>query len=709
MEVVTKEIEIIQNSNGIAHELTIDPKDTGTVIKALVSGIYTNPLKTILVEYVQNALDSHRAAKTEAPVKVILPSRETPAYIVEDWGIGMSETDVLNLLAKVCASNKRNSVYAGGFGIGFYAASAYCDSFTFRIRQNGIESLWVAGFGSGSGALVKLQEKKTKKPNGVRIEIPIELGDIDKIHNIVNDGLYAWIAGIEVYNADGTQVNTRARFQKISEGIYNKPNTSNAEVHILVGGLPVCIWSIKDLLAYAEEKLKHGEISDWQLQDRVYCDCHQVIPIYLAVDDAEITTNRENCRLTPVLAIKILTEVSRRQAQYLNELSKQITISDSFFKLGSMLQGGNALGFTLKCILERKIKERFSEIFNNTKWHLSWVEHKKSIALESIYYIFTERHKKIIIRRKSNKKKIPHNQLSEEVHQGTYTYWATPQSYNLAKEVIRVAQALGIDVEIAYTPKNPAENPERKRILMKLPGSSVVPINNLHEIEKHGGKIFNLVIKEDFLDVKYARKYLEKTTIPLLNKNTYILFSKQPVPGIQQLSQYFSFIKDLDELIPHLAKIYWNKKLVFPDGTWDGTELPIWEGISEKQYINFIKQHFRQTELSVCVNHARELRNAYKKIKSYLNSKRAMEFGKITLEQLIRFYSFALRRDHIGLEEKSRMERLCHLSYKEPISCQLINVIVSQPNCDYKLLNYILNYFKSKPLNKDETPVTGNL
>ena len=72
MQVKTAPIEIVGNSNTIRHNLTIDPKDVGTVIKALVTGIYTNPLRTILIEYVQNALDAHRAAEETKNVKITL-------------------------------------------------------------------------------------------------------------------------------------------------------------------------------------------------------------------------------------------------------------------------------------------------------------------------------------------------------------------------------------------------------------------------------------------------------------------------------------------------------------------------------------------------------------------------------------------------------------------------------------------------------------
>lgn len=106
MQVKTAPIEIVGNSNTVRHNLTIDPKDVGTVIKALVTGIYTNPLRTILIEYVQNALDAHRAAEEYKNIKITLPSHDNPNYIVEDWGVGLTDQEIYGLLSKICASNK---------------------------------------------------------------------------------------------------------------------------------------------------------------------------------------------------------------------------------------------------------------------------------------------------------------------------------------------------------------------------------------------------------------------------------------------------------------------------------------------------------------------------------------------------------------------------------------------------------------------------
>jgi len=311
MKIATSPVSVVAPEEVVKHDLSIATENVGTIIKALISGIYTNPLRTILIEYIQNALDSHRAVRQRKNISVTLPTFRKPVYVVEDYGLGMSEDDVRRLLASVCASGKKSDKFVGGFGIGFYAASAYCDSFTFRIRKDGTESEWAAAFGEGSGTLLRLSKKKTSQPNGVRVEIPIRETDIMKFNKFVSDGLFAWTKGIGFTTGDGESVAANP-FTKY--GRLHLDTTGQSRVHITVGGIPVetiPVSSVLQTVSQMPEALRGLLVNNKLLTcfkhewHRMGFAFHYDIP----VKEAKLSTNREKIFLTDAQYADILTYV----------------------------------------------------------------------------------------------------------------------------------------------------------------------------------------------------------------------------------------------------------------------------------------------------------------------------------------------------------------------------------------------------------------
>lgn len=56
-DIETAAVNVI-GTDVLTHKLSISSENIGVLIKAFVTNIYTNPKKTLLTEYVQNALDN---------------------------------------------------------------------------------------------------------------------------------------------------------------------------------------------------------------------------------------------------------------------------------------------------------------------------------------------------------------------------------------------------------------------------------------------------------------------------------------------------------------------------------------------------------------------------------------------------------------------------------------------------------------------------
>ena len=206
-------------------QFTIDAKHFSHIANLLSKKMYSNPIKTIMTEYVQNALDTHRNIHSNKKIKIILPSQTFLWYIVQDFGEGMSKNFILNNLIKYGMSTKTqtNKLY-GGFGIGFKASAIYCDNFTMIVNYNNIKYVYDVTNHEGSGNITLLYEEPTNECNGTTIKIPVNINDVTKFNQIYNDGIYQLLYDkIDVYqyiNSECKKLSIKNEFININEYTY---------------------------------------------------------------------------------------------------------------------------------------------------------------------------------------------------------------------------------------------------------------------------------------------------------------------------------------------------------------------------------------------------------------------------------------------------------------------------------------------------------
>jgi molecular chaperone HtpG len=112
------------------------------VLETLTTGMYRNPLDA-LREYVQNAVDSIRAAERESVIKPgagrikLSLSEKGRTLRLKDNGIGVTASDVTSRLVNIGMSAKSLDTDAGFRGIGRLAGIAYCDKLIFKTQCRG--------------------------------------------------------------------------------------------------------------------------------------------------------------------------------------------------------------------------------------------------------------------------------------------------------------------------------------------------------------------------------------------------------------------------------------------------------------------------------------------------------------------------------------------------------------------------------------------
>lgn len=166
----------IDGSNGTNFRINA----SAHAFEILSSGIYEHKIAAVVRELCTNAFDSHvQAGKGDVPFSVVLPNELHPYFEVEDFGIGMSVQDAMDVYTVYFCSTKNSSnEVAGGLGIGGKSPFAYTRQFNIRIRKDGEENLAIIYVdANGQPRLDIIHTCQTTEQNGVKVSVPVEAKD----------------------------------------------------------------------------------------------------------------------------------------------------------------------------------------------------------------------------------------------------------------------------------------------------------------------------------------------------------------------------------------------------------------------------------------------------------------------------------------------------------------------------------------------------
>ena len=172
-------IDVKQSTNFKSTDFRIDARYKNKVLWMLINQ-YRFKIRTPIQEIVSNARDAQREnGNPDRPIKIQLPTRIEPTFIVRDYGVGMSEERINNIFTSFGASTKNaDNSQTGGFGIGAKSPLAYTDSFNIKTYINGQYWFYVVAKTSDDGIAINLLDKgTTTEENGTEVQIPVASGD----------------------------------------------------------------------------------------------------------------------------------------------------------------------------------------------------------------------------------------------------------------------------------------------------------------------------------------------------------------------------------------------------------------------------------------------------------------------------------------------------------------------------------------------------
>lgn len=169
--------------DGIQAEANFTIKATSKAFDILSSGLYSDKIGAIVRELSCNAHDSHVAAgKKDTPIEVCLPTPLKPSFHVKDFGLGLSDADVMQLYTTYFESTKTSSdAFIGQLGLGSKSPFSYASTFLVESRFNGTKSTYSCFKNEqGMPAIAKLNAEPTDEVNGLTVTLAVRPSDVDK-------------------------------------------------------------------------------------------------------------------------------------------------------------------------------------------------------------------------------------------------------------------------------------------------------------------------------------------------------------------------------------------------------------------------------------------------------------------------------------------------------------------------------------------------
>ena len=218
--------------------MSIDPSGMAHVMSVLTN-LYADAPLAVLREYATNARDSHVAAGSDRPIEVDLPSDLNPTLVIRDFGVGLSEAEIIDVYARYGASTKRDTNdQVGAFGLGCKSAFTLGQQFVVTAVKGGQRTvaLFAVG-GDGAGGVSVLGRARTDEPNGVLVSIGVP--DVAQMRRAATGFFGTWEPGTVLVDGREPATVYAGAFGVTDRVCLAAPGNPAAEagVHVVMGGV----------------------------------------------------------------------------------------------------------------------------------------------------------------------------------------------------------------------------------------------------------------------------------------------------------------------------------------------------------------------------------------------------------------------------------------------------------------------------------------
>jgi hypothetical protein len=370
---------------------TVDPhtykiKNNASMFRILYDKIYTYKIAAIVREIACNAYDSHvQAGIPHVPFRVVLPNELHEYFEIEDFGLGLDEDEVYNVLTVYGETTKdQSNELIGSYGLGAKTPFAYTTSFTLQTRKNGIECIFNAYIGEGGAPTCTLLRKQnTDKGNGVKVKIPVQSDHLYKFMNECKFVLSMFSTRPEVIGNDSFLFNfTEEQLDEINSGdicVFKTGHVTsemyrNKRIYAVMGSVcyPVNMQDISDHI----DKKSHDYLREVVLEGKG----DTTIFLKFEIGDLDVTASREalsleegkptSLNLVNIFSDKIKTLIDFDQTQIDNCVHPSHALSYINIKYGDVINfiqdiftyKDNNISFLSRQNIRSPYKERYVQL-----------------------------------------------------------------------------------------------------------------------------------------------------------------------------------------------------------------------------------------------------------------------------------------------------------------------------------------------------------
>ena len=323
MKPAESKVNTLSTLTSQSHVMGIDEEGMATIL-SILSNMYSDGSLAVVREYSCNALDSQVAAGNPEPILITAPTPLSPKLTIQDFGLGLSHDEMLNVYAKYGASTKRDTNdQIGSFGIGAKSAFTIGTQFTVTAVKDGMQTVALFALNSdGSPTVNILLSSETNEPNGVKVEIGVS--DTGAVNNAIERLFKVWKPGTVLI--DGAEPSTIwDSADEIAEGIY-----LDSEIHdqpsgswvIVMGGIP---YPVSNEIF---RRLRETNYKAWNTSDYVSRSRSRVFLI-VPIGAVDITPSREELRDTNKTVETIADKILSYSQMVSGWASKEISDSES--------------------------------------------------------------------------------------------------------------------------------------------------------------------------------------------------------------------------------------------------------------------------------------------------------------------------------------------------------------------------------------------
>jgi len=297
-------------STGTVTAMKLDEDAHSTIFEIFTSGLYSDPIGSIIREITSNCFDSHVEAgkdNPKNPVVVKLTNEVSGTFIsFIDKGVGMSPDRVHNIYGTYFKSTKnQTNDQIGGFGLGGKTPLAYTDSFFLITRFEGVEYIYNIFMGNDSPMVELMSQETTKKVNGSEVKILIKPNDLTAFEKKTLRQLY-YFENIVFEGFSDYYVTNDYTIAKGDTFLY-RGDTYSRSMHVCLGKVAYPInFEALDV-----------EESDYNLPVAINIEIGEL-------DNGGVTRSREELKYTDKNKKIIINKMKAVKAELMELLSKQL-------------------------------------------------------------------------------------------------------------------------------------------------------------------------------------------------------------------------------------------------------------------------------------------------------------------------------------------------------------------------------------------------